>query len=159
AEIIAAKGAVDVGQACVVARGQALTIEGLPGTDWMLRSLLVPGKSASTPRTDPAEGMLSDPIGWAADWLTGDPEPSPAGQTQGPVRDPALPGGGILVKMSKPGQDRRVDLPAIGPATLRLAALCGLEGVVIEAGGVMVLERDEVTRLADELGLFLWVRA
>ncbi|MFY0691366.1 MAG: UDP-2,3-diacylglucosamine diphosphatase LpxI [Paracoccaceae bacterium] len=166
ADIIAAMGAVDVGQACVVARGQALAIEALPGTDAMLRTLLVPGKPAATPRSDPSEGVFSDPIGWAADWLTGEPEPTAqAGElagteagAQAPVRNPALPEGGLLVKMSKPGQDRRVDLPTIGPATIRLAALCGLDGVVIEAGGVMVLERAEVTRLADELGLFLWVR-
>lgn len=68
-------------------------------------------------------------------------------------------GGGLLFKAPKPGQDRRADLPAIGPATIRAAHAGGLEGVVIEAGGVLVLEHDAVLRACDELGLFLWLRA
>jgi len=65
----------------------------------------------------------------------------------------------VLVKGPKPGQDRRIDMPAIGPATVRGAAAAGLAGIVIEAGGVMVLDRATVIDLADRLGLFVWVRA
>ncbi|MDU8941901.1 LpxI family protein [Ovoidimarina sediminis] len=115
AEILAAMGAVDLGQAVVVAAGQALAVETLGGTDWMLRTL-------------------------------------------GAER-PAGPGGGILFKAPKPGQDRRVDLPVIGPRTVEGAAAAGLNGIVIEAGGVMVLEREAVIGAADEAGLFLWARA
>ena len=67
-------------------------------------------------------------------------------------------GGGILFKAPKPGQDRRVDLPTIGPDTIVAACAAGLSGVVIEAGGVMVLDQPEVLRECDRLGLFLWVR-
>lgn len=66
--------------------------------------------------------------------------------------------GGILFKAPKPGQDRRADLPAIGPETIRGAAAAGLNGVVIEAQGVMVLDRAEVIAECDRLDLFLWVR-
>lgn len=45
---------------------------------------------------------------------------------------------GVLFKAPKPNQDRRVDLPAIGPNTAKLAAAAGLVGIIIEAGGVMV---------------------
>lgn len=62
---------------------------------------------------------------------------------------------GVLAKVCKPGQERRVDLPTIGPATMRRAAGAGLAGVAGEAGLALVLEREEVTRLADELGLFV----
>jgi len=65
---------------------------------------------------------------------------------------------GLLFKAPKPNQDRRVDLPAIGPDTIRRASEAGLAGVVIEAGGVMILEPEETVKLADDLGLFLWVR-
>ncbi|MCA8879113.1 MAG: UDP-2,3-diacylglucosamine diphosphatase LpxI [Rhodobacteraceae bacterium] len=65
---------------------------------------------------------------------------------------------GVLFKGPKPGQDRRIDLPAIGPATIAGAAAAGLSGVAIEAGGVMVLDRAEVVAAADAAGLFLWVR-
>jgi DUF1009 family protein len=63
--------------------------------------------------------------------------------------------GGVLVKVKKPGQDRRLDLPTIGTATIREAAAAGLRGVVVEAGGALVLGRDRVTAEADEKGLFV----
>lgn len=113
-EIVAAMGAADVGQACIVARRQALAIEAMPGTDRMLAAL-------------------------ARD------------------RD-GLPEGGLLFKAPKPGQDRRADLPAIGPDTLRAASVAGLKGVVIEAGGVMLLDREEAVAVANAAGMFLWVR-
>src|SRR5690606_17107192 len=63
--------------------------------------------------------------------------------------------GGVLVKRSKPQQDRRVDLPAIGPETVRQAAAAGLRGIAVEAGGVLVIHRQEVAALADRLELFV----
>jgi DUF1009 family protein len=66
--------------------------------------------------------------------------------------------GGILFKAPKPGQDRRADLPVIGPGTAALVAEAGLAGIVIEAGGVMVLDQPRVRETLDGLGLFLWVR-
>lgn len=143
--IVAALGAADIGQACVVARGQALAIEALAGTDWMLRSL--------SGRGDVARAAI-DNLSAA---LTEGLDPPRAG-ADGLSYPPDLPSGGILFKAPKPAQDRRVDLPAIGPQTVLLAAAAGLDGVVIEAGGVMVLERDRVLELAERLGLFLWVR-
>jgi DUF1009 family protein len=65
---------------------------------------------------------------------------------------------GLLYKAPKPGQDWRVDLPAIGPVTVQKTAAAGLGGIVIEADSVLVLDRDEVVRAADEAGLFLWSR-
>ena len=66
--------------------------------------------------------------------------------------------GAVLFKAPKPKQDRRVDLPLIGPDTARQAITAGLNGIIIEAGGVMVLEFDEVCEKLDAGGLFLWVR-
>jgi DUF1009 family protein len=65
---------------------------------------------------------------------------------------------GVLFKGPKPGQDRRLDLPAIGPETLRGAAAAGLAGVVVEAGGVMILDHAATVGAADGAGLFLWAR-
>lgn len=62
---------------------------------------------------------------------------------------------GVLYKGPKPGQDWRVDLPAIGPETIRRAAEAGLAGVAVQAGGVLVLGLEETVREADRLGLFL----
>ena len=53
---------------------------------------------------------------------------------------------------------READLPVIGPATVTAAARAGLAGIVIAAGGVMVIDLPEVVRRCDAMGLFLWVR-
>jgi DUF1009 family protein len=65
---------------------------------------------------------------------------------------------GVLLKAPKPGQDWRIDLPAVGPDTMRAAAAAGLAGVVVQAGGVLLLGRDETVAAADAAGIFLWGR-
>lgn len=119
AEIVAALGAVDVGQGAVVVQGLCLAVEALPGTDAMLAAVaaLRPGL-----RPDPARGR------------------------------------GLALKATKPGQDRRIDLPTVGPASLSGVAAAGLGGLAFEAGGVICLDLPEMRRLAGELGLFLWAR-
>lgn len=63
--------------------------------------------------------------------------------------------GGVLVKVEKPGQERRTDRPTIGPRTVALAAETGLRGIAVEAEATIVLDRDEVIRAADRAGLFV----
>ena len=63
--------------------------------------------------------------------------------------------GGVLVKLKKPNQDRRIDLPTIGLATLHEAAAAGLRGIAVEAGGTLVLGRQSIGFEADRLGLFV----
>ncbi|HET9161347.1 MAG TPA: UDP-2,3-diacylglucosamine diphosphatase LpxI [Caulobacteraceae bacterium] len=62
---------------------------------------------------------------------------------------------GVLAKAPKPIQERRVDLPTIGLATVQRAAKAGLAGIVGEAGALLVLDKDEVIEAADEMGLFI----
>jgi len=62
---------------------------------------------------------------------------------------------GVLAKLIKPAQDTRVDLPTIGPETVRRVAKAGLAGIVAEAGQAFILERDEVINLADAAGIFI----
>jgi hypothetical protein len=117
--IVAALGAVDVGQGAVVAQGLCLAVEALPGTDAMLTAV------AALPthlRPDPARGR------------------------------------GLLWKAPKPGQDRRVDLPALGPATVAAVAAAGLGGIAWEAGGIICLDRAAMVTEAEARGLFLWAR-
>lgn len=63
------------------------------------------------------------------------------------------PGKGVLVKAPKAGQDLRVDMPAVGPQTLRAAAAAGLEAVVIAADRVLLIDGPALPDLAAELGL------
>ncbi len=115
--ILAAMGTADVGQGCVVARGQCVALEALPGTDEMLSTL--------------------------------------ADQR---ARLPMLPAGGVFCKAPKAGQDRRIDLPALGPATVAAVAKAGLRGIAFDAGGVLLIDRAEMVDRAAELGVFLWAR-
>jgi UDP-2,3-diacylglucosamine hydrolase len=62
---------------------------------------------------------------------------------------------GVLAKAPKPIQETRVDLPTIGPATVEAVARAGLAGIVGEAGGLLVLDRDAVIALANELEIFI----
>ena len=109
--ILAAMGQADVGQSCIVHKGQALAIEAKPGTDWMLKSIVAYGNT-----------------------------------------------GGIFSKAPKPGQDRRIDMPTIGPLTVSRVAKAGLDGIVIEAGGVLAIDVPEIVRRLDNQNMFLWVR-
>ncbi|SFR48933.1 LpxI family protein [Litoreibacter janthinus] len=132
-EVIAAMAAADVGQACITHKRQAIAIEAQPGTDFMM------------------QGLLQQRVGlpfWGS--LTG--------VSRAP-RAKELPGkGGVLVKASKPGQELRIDMPTIGPDTVQRAVQVGLDGIVIEAGRVIVLQPSVCTKIADRYGLFLWVR-
>ncbi|WP_343115546.1 LpxI family protein [Ostreiculturibacter nitratireducens] len=119
AEIVAALGAVDVGQGAVVAQGLCLAVEALPGTDAMLDFVAQTGAAL---------------------------RPDPKGAR------------GVFYKAPKPGQDRRIDLPALGPETLRRAAKAGLAGIAWEASGALLLGREEMVAEAERLGLFLWAR-
>lgn len=118
AAIVAALGAVDVGQGCVVAQGLCLAVEALPGTDAMLAA--VAGLGALRP--DPARGR------------------------------------GLFYKASKQGQDMRIDLPTLGPDTVRDVAEAGLGGIAWQAGGVICLDLPAMQAAAAAAGLFLWSR-
>ncbi len=66
---------------------------------------------------------------------------------------------GVLFKAPKPGQDRRADLPTIGPGTAQGAVAAGLDGIVIEAGGVIVIDLPQIVQILDAAERFLWIRA
>ncbi len=64
--------------------------------------------------------------------------------------------GGVLVKLAKPEQERRIDLPTIGPETITLAVKAGLRGLAVEAGGALALDRAALIAAADAAGLFVY---
>ncbi len=144
---VAAMGARDAGQACVVRGDSVLAREDAAGTDAMLTRLARDraaggGDFLSNP-INAASDMFGGLLGDATDWLTG---------------GSSAADGGILFKAPKPGQDRRADLPVIGANTPDAVAAAGLAGIVIEAGGVMIVDRAKTLARCDALGLFLWVR-
>lgn len=63
--------------------------------------------------------------------------------------------GGVLVKLRKPGQDRRIDLPTIGPDTVAGAVRAGLRGIAVERGNSLLAFKERTVAEADAAGLFI----
>jgi UDP-2,3-diacylglucosamine hydrolase len=63
--------------------------------------------------------------------------------------------GGVLVKAPKLSQDRRIDLPTIGPRTVAGAARAGLAGIAVVAREAILAEPDRMTQVADLERIFI----
>lgn len=70
----------------------------------------------------------------------------------------ALTRQGILVKGPKVGQDKRADMPTVGPQTVESVIEAGLAGIVIDAGDVLLLDADRCVLMANAAGIVLWSR-
>lgn len=64
---------------------------------------------------------------------------------------------GVLVKMKKPKQSLKADLPTIGVETIKNCAESRITGIAIQTNSTLVLDKEEVIKTADQLGLFLTV--
>lgn len=62
-------------------------------------------------------------------------------------------GGAVVVKVSKPQQDLRFDVPAVGPETIRLMTEVGATVLAVEAGKTIVLERERTLEAAAQAGI------
>lgn len=72
------------------------------------------------------------------------------------AKDCQQPGlGGILIKQVKPNQERKADMPTIGPKTVYNAHYSGLRGIAFEAEGTLLIHKDEMVAIANQKGLFL----
>ena len=109
-EIAKKLGQVDVGQGVIVQQGLVLSLEGIEGTDALIK------------RTKQLKRKG---------------------------------GSGVLVKVSKPQQDLRVDMPTIGMNTVRLIHESGLKGIAVEADSVLLVDIEKTIELADKLGVFI----
>lgn len=109
-EVAMELGRLDVGQSVVVQEGLVLGVEGIEGTDELIKRCEAYKRKGS---------------------------------------------GGVLVKLRKPQQDMRIDLPATGTMTVANAKKSGLNGIVLHAGNGLIVDEAEVIRLADKEGLFV----
>ena len=63
--------------------------------------------------------------------------------------------GGVLIKLRKPQQDMRIDLPTIGTATIENLHKSGMRGLAIHAGNALIVNESEVIKLADKYKMFI----
>ena len=66
--------------------------------------------------------------------------------------------GAVMVKVSKPNQDMRFDVPVIGLETIRIAAESGMSAIAVEAGKTLLLEREALAVLANDLKMSVVAR-
>lgn len=66
------------------------------------------------------------------------------------------PNGAVLVKAAKPRQDKRFDMPVVGPRTMQKLANVKAAALAIEAGATIVIDIQEMVRIADENGIVFW---
>ena len=64
--------------------------------------------------------------------------------------------GGFLIKMLKPIQDNRVDLPTVGLNTLKLINELGLDGMVLEDKKAFLVDKDKMIEYANQKNLFIY---
>jgi len=133
----------DPAPAVVVRGARVVAQEDARGIDALLAGLARAEGGRDGWSLDPFD-IADQVIGGAADWLSG--------------QDGAPGTGGLLYTAPKPGQDLRIDMPVIGPETARGVVRARLDGVVIEAGGVMLIQPEEVHGILGAAGCFLWVR-
>ena len=62
-------------------------------------------------------------------------------------------GNAVLVKVLKPNQDLRFDIPATGAQTIRIMHAAGVRALAVEAGRAVVFDREEMIELADRYGI------
>ncbi len=67
----------------------------------------------------------------------------------------AAAGSGVLVKAPKHGQDKRFDLPSIGPRTVEEVVRAGLAGIAVTAGSTIVAEPERLIAAADRANIFV----
>ena len=63
--------------------------------------------------------------------------------------------GGVFAKMTKPGQDLRIDIPAIGVDTVRAVANAKLHGIIVNAKTCFVIDKDAVLSAANRAKIFI----
>lgn len=107
-------GKLDVGQALSVNKGSIIAVEGVEGTDNLIK------RSGGLINFTPSIGFKN---------------------------------GIVIVKFSKPGQDLRVDIPTIGPETIRNMKKSKATALVLEANKTQMIKPDEVIREADKAGI------
>ena len=62
---------------------------------------------------------------------------------------------GILLKLPKPNQDLRTDLPTVGIKTVKKCAILGIRGIVVKAKHNIFLDRKKSLKIANKNNMFV----
>lgn len=109
-EVALELGRLDVGQSVIVQQGLVLGVEGIEGTDELIKRCATYKRKGE---------------------------------------------GGVLVKLRKPQQDMRIDLPTIGVKTIEQMHLAGMKGIAVHSGNALIVDEPQVIALANKYGMFI----
>lgn len=109
-EVALELGRLDVGQSVIVQQGLVLGVEGIEGTDELIKRCATYKRKGE---------------------------------------------GGVLVKLRKPQQDMRIDLPTIGVKTIEQLHLAGMRGIAVHSGNALIVDEPKVVALANKYGIFI----
>lgn len=126
-----ARHAEDIAKACMIARA-------IGGLDIGQGAVVANGLVLAVEAQEGTNAML-DRVGTLSETL------------RGTDQDRA----GVLAKMPKPIQEKRVDLPTVGADTIERCARAGLAGIALETGSALILDRDRVEALLASHGMFI----
>jgi len=134
----------DIGQTVVIAEAACVAVEAMEGTDATIERAGEIMKSLA-----PAEGVMEDPTHRKGrdEWGTLD---SQLLDSQSPTRATLLSRALTVVKIAKPGQDMRFDVPVVGVKTIETMARAGASCLAVDAGRCLLLDGEAMTRAADE---------
>ena len=137
----------DIGQTVVIAEAACVAVEAMEGTDTTIERAGEIMKSLA-----PAEGVMEDPTHRKGrdEWGTHD---SQLLDSQSPTRATLLSRALTVVKIAKPGQDMRFDVPVVGVKTIETMARAGASCLAVDAGRCLLLDGETMMRAADEAGI------
>ncbi len=135
-EAAKAIGALDIGQTVVAYQGLVVAVEAVDGTDATIRRA---GELTRKGELGPLSSALGRALTSSLELLAG----AGGGNARGPV----------VVKLCKPQQDERLDLPTVGRTTIDSMIAAGASALVIEAGKTLILDYDDVLSHANAAGI------
>jgi len=142
----------DIGQTVVIAEAACVAVEAMEGTDATIERAGEIMKSLA-----PAEGVMEDPTHRKGrdEWGTLDSQllESQPLDSQSPTRATLLSRALTVVKIAKPGQDMRFDVPVVGVKTIETMARAGASCLAVDAGRCLLLDGEAMMRAADEAGI------
>ena len=142
----------DIGQTVVIAEAACVAVEAMEGTDATIERAGEIMKSLA-----PAEGVMEDPTHRKGrdEWGTLDSQllESQPLDSQSPTRATLLSRALTVVKIAKPGQDMRFDVPVVGVKTIETMARAGASCLAVDAGRCLLLDGEAMTRAADAAGI------
>ena len=138
----------DIGQTVVIAEAACVAVEAMEGTDAtierageIMKSLAAEGESLDAQRGSHPNTAKGAALGWGTL------------DSQTPIGATLLSRALTVVKIAKPGQDMRFDVPVIGVKTIETMARAGASCLAVDAGRCLLLDGEAVTRAADDAGI------